>query len=312
MIAMHRAVWGLLSLLAAGCGAAGAQEALASFERTYDVDTPVDLDVQTGSGSVIVRGDGDDRTRIVGRLYVRQRRGRISDDVAELARRFETEPPVELSGNQIRVGLDWDKNDSDVWEHVSISYEIEVPRKARVAARTGSGSQEIRGVAGPIEASTGSGSIDLDDIGGRAEARAGSGTIRAMGIAGGFDARTGSGSVSFVQTAPGDVAIATGSGSVELRGVEGALHARTGSGRIAVEGRPTGTWDLEAGSGSIRLELPRDFAFDLDARTGSGSLDSKHPVTVQGTLDRGRLRGTVRGGGPLLRVRTGSGSVSID
>jgi DUF4097 and DUF4098 domain-containing protein YvlB len=245
-------------------------------------------------------------------MHVGQRRGRTSDDVAEFARRFETEPPVDLSGHRIRVGLEWDEYESDVWSHVSISYEIEVPRKARVVVRTGSGNQEIMGVAGPVEASAGSGSIELDDIGKRAEARAGSGTIRATGIAGGFDARTGSGSVSFVQTAPGDVAIATGSGNVELRGVEGALHARTGSGRIAVEGRPTGTWDLEAGSGSIRLELPRDAAFELDARTGSGSLDSNHPVTVQGTLDRGRMRGTVRGGGPLLRARTGSGSVRID
>lgn len=312
MNAAQGVVVGLFCLLAAGAGAAGAQEALASFERTYDIDTPVELDVQTGSGRVVVRGAADGRTRVVGRLHVWPRRGRTSDDVAEFVRRFESEPPVETSGHRIRVGLQWDENDPDVWNRVSISYEIDVPRKARVVVRTGSGNQEIMGVAGPVEASTGSGSIELDNIGNRAEARAGSGTIRATGVAGSFDARTGSGSVSFTQTAPGDVAIATGSGNVELRGVEGALHARTGSGRIEVEGRPTGTWDLEAGSGSIRLELPRDAAFELDAHTASGSLDSNHPVTVQGTLDRGRLRGTVRGGGPLLRARTGSGSVSID
>ena len=73
----------------------------------------------------------------------------------------------------------------------------------------------------------------------------------------------------------------------------------------------TGEWDLRASSGTITVELPKDSAFELDARTSSGKIDSSHPITVSGQVRKNTLRGTVRGGGPTLALRTSSGSIRV-
>ena len=142
-------------------------------------------------------------------------------------------------------------------------------------------------------------------------ARAGSGSIHATAIAGGFDAETGSGRISLEQSAPGSVRVDTGSGGMELRGVKGSLDARTGSGGIDAEGEPSGPWTVHTGSGTVRLQLPSSAAFDLDARTSSGSLAVDHPVTVQGSLGKKHIQGKVRGGGVPIDVETGSGDIEI-
>jgi hypothetical protein len=61
----------------------------------------------------------------------------------------------------------------------------------------------------------------------------------------------------------------------------------------------------------VTLSLPADAAYTLDARTGSGSISTAQPLTVQGRVGRNHLTGTVRGGGNNVHVRTGSGSIDI-
>ena len=89
------------------------------------------------------------------------------------------------------------------------------------------------------------------------------------------------------------------------------MDVDTGSGRIVVEGRPEGRWNLDAGSASITLDLPDDAAFTLDAESESGAINVDHPLTVEGKISKKHVRGDVRGGGPLLVIDTGSGSIRI-
>ena len=137
------------------------------------------------------------------------------------------------------------------------------------------------------------------------------GSIRADDIGGGFEGNTGSGHINLTQSAPGAVRAETGSGGMELHGVRGSLEARAGSGGISAEGQPTGGWMVHSGSGGIKLHFPTDAAFDLNARTSSGSISLDHPVTVQGQIGRKEIRGKVRGGGVPVEVETGSGNIQI-
>jgi DUF4097 and DUF4098 domain-containing protein YvlB len=210
--------------------------------------------------------------------------------------------------NTVRVG----HLDEEDRRNVSISYEIEVPAATSVISRTGSGNQTLAELDGTVDARTGSGAINLADIEGAVEVSTGSGNIVAERIAGAFDGSTGSGSIDLVQTASGAVAVATGSGSVTLSGVEGPASARTGSGRITIDGVPGGPWDVETGSGSVYLRVPADAAFSLDLRTSSGDVETSHAVTMVGNIPRGTIRGDVRGGGSLVHVRTGSGSIRVE
>jgi DUF4097 and DUF4098 domain-containing protein YvlB len=90
------------------------------------------------------------------------------------------------------------------------------------------------------------------------------------------------------------------------------MAARAGSGSITVDGYQQGDWDLDTGSGSITVRLPGDAAFALDAESRSGGITVDHPLTVQGKISKRHIRGEVRGGGPLLRIDTGSGSIRVE
>lgn len=289
--------------------AASAQDASGSFDRTLNLTGPARLDVRSGAGSITIRRGAADRVHVTGRITVWPRAFRSSADARDLVQRLESDPPIDVSGNQVRIG--YFGRDAD-GEHVSISYEIEVPTGTEVASRTGSGNQDVSGVGGPTEVHTGSGNVVLRDVGGPVVARTGSGSIRAEAIAGAFDGQAGSGSIALTQVEPGDVSATTGSGSVSLRGVRGALRAHTGSGLIDVQGEQKGAWDLESGSGAIRIDLPDDAAFDLDARAGSGGVHTSRPLTIQGSIDTHHVVGRVGSGGPELHVQTGSGRVTID
>jgi DUF4097 and DUF4098 domain-containing protein YvlB len=315
-----------LVVIGLACSSASTLEAAVkgSFERTLQVSGSVDLEVKSGSGSITVRTGASDVVRVVGHIRARSSWG--SGSAEDKVRRLEQNPPIAQTGSSIVIG---EVDDRELMQNVSISYELQVPAETRLRSATGSGSQTIGDIQGPVDASSGSGSLELGNIGGDVEASTGSGSIRIEAVDGKLRAKTGSGSikgyeiagsvrtssgsgsVEIQQTAPGGVEVETGSGSIELNGVRGALRARTGSGRITVDGVPTGDWELRASSGSINLRLNEDVGFELRARTSSGSIESDHPVTVTGKLSKRELRGQVRGGGPLLEVHTSSGSIRI-
>jgi DUF4097 and DUF4098 domain-containing protein YvlB len=220
----------------------------------------------------------------------------------------ESNPPIQQNGNTIRIGYDLP---ADVKRHISISYEVTVPPDAAVQAHSGSGNVSVEGVRAEVQAGTGSGDIRLRDLGSRVHAQTGSGGIRAQDVAAPFYAHTGSGDIDAQLTGSGDVDIQTGSGSIQLRGVKGGLRARSGSGNIGADGSVTGPWQLHTGSGNIRMAVGTGGGFNLDVHSSSGSIHSDLPITVQGSLGRHELKGTVRGGGPEVQVSTGSGDVEI-
>jgi DUF4097 and DUF4098 domain-containing protein YvlB len=102
----------------------------------------------------------------------------------------------------------------------------------------------------------------------------------------------------------------TGSGSIQLKNVQGELYAQTGSGDMEIQGQPTAAWKLETGSGSVTLNTGSS-RFSLDAETGSGSVHSDPPLTTHGSLERHHITGDINGGGPTVRVQTGSGDIRI-
>jgi hypothetical protein len=251
---------------------AQSERARGMFERTLTVDGPVELHIRTGAGSIQIRTGAGDRVQVVGRVSAGS--WRDGADAAERVRKVEATPPITQNGNVIRIG---DTSNDPLYRNVGISYELVVPANAQINSQTGSGSQTIGSVDGSVRAQTGSGSIRIERTGGSLHAQTGSGNIEVDSVAGEVRAQTGSGSVDVRQTARGDVSVQTGSGSVSL-------------------------------------SLPPDAAYTLDARTGSGSIATPQPfapLAAEGRVRRNHVRGTVRGGGNTVQVRTGSGSIAI-
>jgi DUF4097 and DUF4098 domain-containing protein YvlB len=323
-----RSAWTIVGLTLSALICLPAQPAAAasegSFQRTLQVTGPVHLDLTTGSGDVEVHTGPSNQVRVTGRIRASEWFG--GNNVEEKIKRLEANPPIQQSGNDIRIGH---IDDPELRHNISISYEVVVPSETDLRMQTGSGEQRVEGIRGPLDVSSGSGSlkisaigdrvhaetgsgdIDINRVKGNVHAKTGSGSIDASDIAGAFEANSGSGHITLQQTAPGSVRVDTGSGGMELHGVEGSLEAKAGSGTIKAEGSPTGAWSLHTGSGEVNLKLPSNAAFDLDAHTSSGSISIDQPHSVQGSIGRKEVRGRVGGGGVPVEVETGSGDIQI-
>jgi len=307
-----------------GVFAAGVNE-VGTFDRNFTVSGPVQLNLDNGSGSVSIRSGASDKVVIHARVSASN--DWFGGNSEEQARKVMQNPPVEQDGNTVRI---YRPEPRDMFNHVSIAYEITVPQESAINSATGSGSQRIENVKGlltvksgsgsltmsdigsQIEATTGSGSITLDSISGPAKVQTGSGSVKADGIGGAFRARTGSGGIDVRQSASGDVDAQTGSGHITIENVTGGVTAHAGSGSIRIEGRPTSEWDVHSGSGSIDVRVGGDTGLDLYARTSSGSVSVDSPITMEGgTINRHEVRGKIRGGGTRLEATTGSGSIHI-
>jgi DUF4097 and DUF4098 domain-containing protein YvlB len=253
----------------------------ATFDRTLSVKGAVDLSVATGSGYIHLTHGTDGQVHIFGR--VKSSWGGNDDQVRQIA----ANPPIEQTGSIVRIG-----GHHENLHNISIDYEIQAPAGAF------------------LNAATGSGDVTDDGAGQNAKLSTGSGSIHATGLQGGFSVETGSGGIYAEQTGTGDIKAETGSGSIELRNVRGGLHAQTGSGSIKVGGTPTAPWKLETGSGGIEL-WTGSAALTLDAETGSGSVHSDREMTTQGTENHHHITGKIGGGGPMVKIETGSGSIRV-
>lgn len=253
----------------------------ASFERTFKLSGRAELTVSTGSGNIHITHGADGQVHVIGR--VRSSWGGNDDQVRQIA----ANPPVEQTGNIIRIGTRHEN-----LHNISIDYEVEAPVDAY------------------LNASSGSGEVLDDGVGENTKLSTGSGNIHATGLRGGFTVDTGSGNIYAEQVGDGDVKAETGSGSIELRNLHGGLRAQTGSGSIKAGGTPSAAWKLETGSGNVEL-WPGAAGFTLDAETGSGSIHTDREMTTQSTSNRHHISGKINGGGPNVRIATGSGSIRI-
>jgi hypothetical protein len=181
------------------------------------------------------------------------------------------------SGNSVEIDIHVPSLHFDFGNH-SIRLEVRVPRELIANIHTGDGSIRLRGLHGPIRADTGDGSIQGDGLDGTLDANTGDGSLH---IAGRFD----------------NVQLHTQDGSVELELAHGS--------------RITSDWRVQTGDGSVRLNLPRDLSADLELHTGDGHIRLDLPLTVTGMQSEHEVRGKLNGGGPLLTVKTGDGSITV-
>jgi len=253
-----------------------------SFDRTLSVGGEVQLIVSTGSGNIhLTRGSGN-QIQIHGQIHVSR------EGSEEQARQIAANPPIEQSGNAIRVGQQHEQH----WRGISIDYQIEAPAGTLLGANTGSGD------------------IVDEGVGQNAKLETGSGDIKATGLQGPFEVKTGSGNITADQTGPGDVKAETGSGNIEIKDIHGSFRGETGSGDIKATGTPSAPWTLETGSGNVEI-WAGNAPLTLDASTGSGSVTTDHEMMVQGSLDHHHIKGNLNGGGPLVRAQTGSGDIRV-
>jgi hypothetical protein len=315
-------VFGLV--LGAGAGAPALAQRL-TFERSFDAGAASILDVSTIRGKIDVSVGDPGRIVVAGTVTIRVAWD-VPSNAAELARKVVEQPPVEQQGATIRLRP---PSGADERRAVTVSYEVVVPPGTEVHAASDSGATSIRGVTGPVTVRTQSAAIELARLGGAASITTASGDVSVDGVGGplsvttsssaftgralrgGVRVRTSSGAISAAVEGAGNVDVESGSSAIRLSGIRSGLTIATRSGRVTVDGAPTLPWHVTTGSGAIAIALAPGAGFDVEAISQSGSvrIDGDR---VHGTVSKGRVAGTVGGGGPLVRVSSRSGSIGLE
>jgi DUF4097 and DUF4098 domain-containing protein YvlB len=163
------------------------------------------------------------------------------------------------------------------------SYKVEIdvhmPRQGRVNLHTSDGSIELANFKGDMDLESSDGHEQIESVDGNLRARTGDGHIR---VAGRFDA----------------LDLNTGDGRIEARVLPGSTMSSS--------------WNVHTGDGGVTVELPENFAADVDLHTNDGHINVEMPVTVEGRMGDNNIHGKINGGGNLLTIHTGDGSIRLE
>jgi DUF4097 and DUF4098 domain-containing protein YvlB len=272
------------------------------------VNVPRNLDyakLETGGGDVNVSAIG-------GRVEIETGGGTVRvDDIGG-------EVKAETGGGTIDVG--------------SAGGEVDV--------ETGGGNIKIASAKGDIKASTGGGSVVvLSGLQG-AVLETGGGSIRLDKCSGTVKATTGGGSIDLGEIG-GPVTVESGAGSIRLASAKGRVEAETGGGSIQLNGASSVRAETAAGGIVVKLLSSSDARSNSTLETTAGDitvyLANDLPITVRASIELANghnirsefneihitteggnwgprtvtAEGQLRGGGPVLKVRTTSGNISF-
>lgn len=297
------AVTSLVLVSAACSGLANADE----YVKTYSVGNHADVRIHADESSVRVITDEasnkvEFRVRTEGTRVALQIGGQVQVDSHQ-------------SGDEVELSVKVAHSFTVGFNDRSIKTEVHMPQNADLLIDTHDGAVEVSAVNGHVSIHTKDGSIKAGQLSGQIELMSDDGGITADALM-------------------GDTKIHTSDGSIGVRGVDGKLDAFSKDGAIRADGRfdsltiksGDGTvtahadrgskmqsaWNVHTGDGSVHLSLPSDLQANLDINANDGHINVDLPVTVQGYHSKSQLRGTLNGGGPLLTVRSGDGSIRID
>jgi hypothetical protein len=160
-----------------------------------------------------------------------------------------------------------------------VDVEIHMPREGRVSLRSSDGSIRLANLKGEMDLQSSDGSVEVEGADGALKVHASDGHIK---IAGRFD-------------------------SLQLSSSDGRIEARALPGSTV-----SSAWDVHSGDGSVTVQLPEAFAADVQLHTGDGHISLDMPVSVEGQLGHNDIRGKLNGGGNLLTIHTGDGSIRLE
>lgn len=225
----------------------------------------------------------------------------------------EVEIEVKKEGNTLRINTKFPKR---IFKSVKVSvhYSLMIPPKASIKVKSVSGSITLEEIGGTVKVNAVSGNIEVMDAKEGVDCQTVSGHLMIQDVKGDAELKTVSGKIT-LERIQGSIEAETVSGGIELREVSKAkvVKVKVLSGRIIYEGEisPDGEYRLKSFSGRVEIIIPSDSAFDLEADTFSGKINSDFEIKILGTISKRKIQGEVNGGGAELSLSTFSGNIYL-
>ena len=116
-----------------------------------------------------------------------------------------------------------------------------------------------------------------------------------------------------VDQAVGPFSLTTSNRNVRLDRISGDVAVTDRNGRIDFTAAPpVGAITLEDRNGTVKLTLPEHASFSVQAATTDGEVYTDFPLLTSGNESHKTINGTVGSGGPVVRITTTNGDLSID
>ncbi len=286
----------VLILLPLSCSKAAEK----TFDKKFTVSPGGTLVIDTDAGSVDIAGTAGNEVSISAIVKGRERDVQDFTITAD-----QTSGGVEVSG---KVG---GHRLFHFGTSLDVKFTIHVPQQYNLQLKTSGGDLTIADVQGTAHGNTSGGDIVIKNLQGPVDMKTSGGTVRAQNLIGTVVLGTSGGDVD-IQTVTGEVTTHTSGGNVTVKDVDGKVDASTSGGNMVVEVRSTNKGvRAETSGGNVTVLLAKNAAANIDASTSGGNVVCDLPVTTTGKMDEDELRGTINGGGELVRVRTSGGTIRI-
>jgi hypothetical protein len=187
---------------------------------------------------------------------------------------------------------------------------IEIPRKWNRYGRVALAIRMPNSVQ--TEVSSSNGKVNVCGMRANVQARSGNGSVSIRDVVGNLVVSAANAKVCCKHT-NGKLSARSSNGNVELHDHSGAIDAMTSNGsiRASVTQIDQEGVTLSTSNGRIMLDLPETVDAEVDVRVDNGVIRNDRSEDPGITESAGRVRGKFGEGGPLIKLRTSNGTISI-
>jgi hypothetical protein len=305
----------VLLLLGSDLAFAASEE---QIDRTFPASSGGTLVVDVEFGSIDITTGGANREVSVNVWRRVTRRSQAEE------KRFLREHPIEFlhEGNTVTVRcrsqelLSW----SRAWTKWFGGWRnrddgkltILVPERFDARLNTSGDDVAVSGLAGNVTAGTSGGGLRFVRVHGRLDGVTSGGNIHITDCEGTIKARTSGGGIE-VAGGGGSLNGETSGGRASVDNFAGPVSIKTSGGPIdaALPTPVPGDVTLSTSGGGVTVEVAEKTSFNLDAQTTGGDVTCDLPVTLQGRIGHGSVKGVVNDGGPAVVLRTSGGGIHV-
>ena len=277
--------------------------------KEFTLQEPGLLNVNTIGGSIDVKAHEGNTVKV--EMYLKKGNKEIEPGDPEgekILQDFKLD--ISQSANTVTVTAEKKDNTKNYGRnHPDISFTVYVPKRISSNLHAVGGSIEMDGVEGDQEVKTVGGSLNFKNMQGNTEASTAGGSISIANYSGAINAQTSGGSID-LQDSKGDLKVHTSGGSIKIENTSGTIDASTSGGSIKAKLLTLdNSVKLSTSGGSIKAVLPSGKGLDLDLE---GNNVNTKLQNFSGEADKGRVKGSMNGGGILVVMSTRGGSVNLD
>ncbi len=295
------------------------------FEKTVRLDKDGKVDLKNIAGDIEVKTWNKAEVKIDALKISRE-------DSMEKARENADKVKIEVleEGDVLYIKTEYPKERLRSL-NVSVDFWLTIPEGASININSVSGDINAEKIGGALKAGTVSGEVTLMDIVGTLIASSISGDVTVEKAGKGADCKSTSGEVE-LKNIVGDVDLNSVSGDILVQDIRGSIDAETVSGDIDLMNvadaqevkvkvlsgeivyngdiKSNGRYYLRSHSGEVTLLIPESAAFDIMAKSFSGSINTEFDITVSGKFGK-EIKGSVNGGGAEVNIKTFSGTIDL-